>query len=79
MANAEQFSNPAGIVAALREAQKRLRPDWKEPEQRAREALAEAAEAVRAALPAPDGWRAERKILNLTDRLFPVEAEEVKQ
>ncbi|SFB94729.1 hypothetical protein SAMN05660479_00926 [Microbulbifer thermotolerans] len=67
------FSNPRGIVAAIREAQKRLRPDWVEPEQRAREALAEAAEAAREALEPPYSWRAEKKILSLSARLFPAE------
>lgn len=73
--NANQFSNPYGIVAAIREAQKRLRPDWVEPEERAREALAEAAAAVREALEPPHGWRAEKKILSLSNKLFPKETD----
>lgn len=38
------FSNRAAVVEAIRNAAQRLRPDWKEPEDRAREHLAAAAE-----------------------------------
>jgi len=70
-----EFSNPAGVIEAIRRAQRHLDPSFKTPEQRAREHLLEAAEAVRAALPMPEGWRAEKKIRNLADRLFPLNEE----
>lgn len=73
----QQFSNPAGLAEAIRRASQRLRPDWVEPADRARQALLEAAEAAREALPMPDGLRVEKKIRNLADRWFPGTAEEV--
>lgn len=39
-----EFSNPAGVVEAIRNAAQVLRPDYVPPEQRAREHLAAAAE-----------------------------------
>ena len=63
----ERFSNPEGVREAIRNAAQVLRPDYKPPEQRACEALAEAAEAVREL---PDGWRMARKIQRFSERMF---------
>lgn len=63
----EQFSNPRGVVEAVRRAADVLRPDYKSPEQRAREHLEAAAEAVREL---PDGWRMAQKIERFTERMF---------